>query len=131
MVGRSLLFGAFAVLATPSFAKAIDANTPCSVAIRAFDSGKRAGEVLAGAPSPEVQAVGNYILNILDQLDRRHIEEGDSGILSDLSDTGRHALAASAVANCRLHPRRTIYNAADFVYHSVRDIQVQLGGVRK
>jgi hypothetical protein len=29
------------------------------------------------------------------------------------------------------HPRRTIYNAADFVYRSVREIQVQLGNLKK
>jgi hypothetical protein len=111
----------------PSFAKTIDQKTSCSVAIRAFDSGKRAGQVLAGAPSPEVAEVGDYILDVMERLDRRHTNEGEPSIWSTLSETGRHALAASAVANCRLHPGRTIYNAADFVYHSVRDIQIQLG----
>jgi hypothetical protein len=54
------------VVATAScFAEPVDSHTSCSVAIRAFDSGKRAGQVLAGAPSPEVLEVGNYIMNVL------------------------------------------------------------------
>jgi hypothetical protein len=40
----------------PSVAKAIDASSPCSVALQAFDSDKRAGEFLAGVLSPRGQA---------------------------------------------------------------------------
>ena len=78
-------------------------------------------------PSPEVLEVGNFIMMVMEQLDRRQTDKGKPGIWSSLSDKGRHVLAASAVANCRVHPRRTIYNAADFVYHSERDIQIQMG----
>ena len=46
------------------------------------------------------------------------------------SDAGKRAIAASAVANCRLHPSRTIREAADAVYRSVRDIHIQLGIVK-
>jgi hypothetical protein len=129
MIKRTFLAAAVAeVVATaPCFAEPIDSKTSCSVPIRAFDSGKRAAETLAGVPSREVQEVGNFIMMVMERPDRRHTDKGEPGILPDLSDAGKHVLAASAVANCRLHPRRTIYNAADLVYHSERDIQIQMG----
>jgi hypothetical protein len=52
-----VLAGIFAVTITACFADTFDATTPCSVAIQAFNSEKRAGQVLAGAPSPHVLAL--------------------------------------------------------------------------
>jgi hypothetical protein len=66
-----LLAALMAATISPSLADAIDASTPCSIAIQAFDSEKRAGEVLAGAPSPHVREVGDYILTVIEQLDRQ------------------------------------------------------------
>ena len=106
------------------------ATTPCPVAIQAFDSEKRAGQVLAGAPSPHVQEVGDYIMSVMEQLDGPYMKDGKSGIWGDFSDQGKHAIAASAVANCRLHPERTIHDATEAVYHSIRDIHLQLGIVK-
>jgi hypothetical protein len=125
-------FLAFIIAATtaPVLAEPIDASTPCSVAIHAFGSAKRAGEVLAGVPSQKELEVGNYILNVMDQLDRKRMDAGDQGIWSNFSDAGKHAIAGSAVANCRLHPRRTIFEAADAVYRSVREIHIKLGIVK-
>ena len=68
---RLLLAGILASTIAPSLADAIDASTPCSVAIQVFDSEKRAGEVLAGAPSPHVLEVGDYIMSMMEQLDRQ------------------------------------------------------------
>jgi hypothetical protein len=129
MIKQTPLAAAFAVLVggTQCLAAPIDSKTSCSVAIQAFGSAKRAAETLAGVPSPEVVDVGKFIMTVMEQLDRRQTEKGKPGIWSNLSDQERHILAASAVANCRLHPRRTIYQAADFVYHSERDIQIQMG----
>jgi hypothetical protein len=127
---RSLLAVIIAATAAPALAEPIDATTPCSVAIQAFSSDKRAGEVLAGAPSQEVLEVGNYILNIMDQLDRQRLNAGEQGIWSNFSDAGKHAIVGSAVANCHLHPRQTIDEAADAVYLSVRDVNIQLGIVK-
>ena len=124
------LAGIFAVTITASFADTIDATTPCSVAIQAFDSDKRAGQVLAGASSPHVEEVGNYVMGVLEQLDKKFMQDGKSGIWADFSDQGKHAIAASAVANCRLHPERTIRDAAEVVYGSVRDVHLQLGIVK-
>jgi hypothetical protein len=115
---------------TPSSADPIDKNTPCSVAIQAFDSDKRAGQVLAGAPSAQVQEVGNYIMDVLAQLDRQFTDSGKEAVWSSFSDSGKRAIAASAVANCRLHPDRTINQAANAVYQSVRDMHIQLGIVK-
>ena len=81
-------------------------------------------------PSREELEVGNYILTVMDQLDRKRTDAGDQGIWSNFSDSGKHAIAGSAVANCRLHPRRTIFEAADAVYRSVREIHIKLGIVK-
>ena len=127
---QSLLAFIIAAITTSALAESIDASTPCSVAIPAFGSPKRAGEVLAGVPSQRELEVGNYILNVMDQLDRKRMDAGDQGIWSNFSDAGKHAIAGSAVANCRLHPRRTIFEAADAVYRSVREIHIKLGIVK-
>ena len=119
-----------AVATAASLADTIGATTPCPVAIQAFDSEKRAGQVLAGAPSPHVQEVGDYIMGVIDQLDRQYMKDGKSGIWADFSDQAKRAIAASAVANCRLHPERTIHGAAEAVYRSVRDVHLQLGIVK-
>jgi hypothetical protein len=66
----------------------------------------------------------------MDQLDRQRINAGEQGIWSNFSDAGKHAIVGSAVANCRLHPRQTIDEAADAVYRSVRDVHIQLGIVK-
>jgi hypothetical protein len=125
-----LLAALIAATISPSLADAIDASTPCSIAIQAFDSEKRAGEVLAGAPSPHVLEVGDYIMTVMEQLDRQYTDGGKPAVWSNFSTAGKHAIAASAVANCRLHPDGTIYKAADAVYQSVRDIHIQLGIVK-
>jgi hypothetical protein len=86
MLKRTLLAATAAATINPSLAGAIDASTPCSVAVQAFDSDKHGGQVLAGAPSQQVLEVS--------------------------------------------HPDRTIYQAADSVYHSLRDIHTQLGIIK-
>jgi len=120
----------FAAVSTAPCAEVIDATTPCPVAIQAFGSEKRAGQVLAGAPSPQVLEVGNYIMSVIEQLDSQYMKDGKSGIWADFSDQGKRAVAASAVANCRLHPERTIHDAAQAVYRSIREVHLQLGIVK-
>jgi hypothetical protein len=127
---RSVLAVIFCAVMSPAFAAALDTNTSCAVAVQAFDSTKRAGEVLAGVPSPREQEVGDYILGVMDQLDRKQTDAGKPGVWSSFSDAGKRAIAASTVANCRLHPERTINQAAEAVYGSVRDIHIQLGIVK-
>src|SRR5215831_15720062 len=98
MIRRTLLAAiSTAVAIVPCFAEPLDSRTPCSVAVKAFNSAKRPGQVLAGAPSPEVVEVGNYILSIMERLDRQHTDLGEQGAWSNLSDAARHAIAASAV----------------------------------
>jgi hypothetical protein len=137
MLKRALLAASVVATISPSLADAIDASTPCSVAVQAFDSDRRADEVFAGAPSQQVLEVGNYILKVMNyimkvmaDLDRQYTDGGKPGIWPNLSDEGKHATAVSAVANCRLHPDRTIYEAAAFIYRSVRDIHTQLGIIK-
>jgi hypothetical protein len=127
---RSILAVIVCAAMNPAVAAVLDANTPCAVAVQAFDSTKRAGEVLAGVPSPPEQEVGDYILGVMDRLDRTYTDAGKSGVWSSFSDSGKRAIAASTVANCRQHPERTINQAAEAVYGSVRDIHIQLGIVK-
>jgi hypothetical protein len=128
MIRRTLLAAiSTAVAIAPCFSEPLDSRTPCSAAVKAFNSAKRPGQVLAGAPSPEVLEVGNYILSVMEGLDRQHTDIGEPAVWSNLSDAARHAIAASAVGHCRLHPRLTVNRAADAVYNSVRDIQLLLG----
>jgi hypothetical protein len=127
---RSVLVVIVCATISPSFAAELDANTPCSVAVQAFSSTKRAGEVLAGVPSPQEQQVGDYILGVMDRLDRTYTDADKPGVWSSFSDAGKRAIAASTVANCRIHPERTINQAAEAVYGSVRDIHIQLGIVK-
>jgi hypothetical protein len=127
----TMLIALAGIFAVPrSFADTIDRTTSCAIAIQAFDSEKRAGQVLAGAPSPHVEEVGDYIMGVIEQLDKQFMQDGKSGIWADFSDQGKHAIAASAVANCRLHPERTIHDAAQAVYSSIRDVHLQLGIVK-
>jgi hypothetical protein len=127
---RLLLGGMVTLIINSSFADTVDATTSCSAATQAFDSEKRTGQVLAGAPSPHVQEIGDYIMSVMEELDSQYMKDGKSGIWSDFSDQGKHAVAASAVTNCRLHPERTIHDAAQAVYRSVRDVHLQLGIVK-
>jgi hypothetical protein len=127
---QSVLAVIVCAMISPSFAAEPDANTPCPIAVEAFNSAKRAGEVLAGVPSPREQEVGDYILGVMDRLDRTYTDAGKPGVWSSFSDAGKRAIAASTVANCRLHPERTINQAAEAVYGSVRDIHIQLGIVK-
>ena len=64
---RSVLAIIACTAISPALAAALDANTPCAVALQAFNSPKRAGEVLAGVPSPQEQEVGDYILGVMDR----------------------------------------------------------------
>jgi hypothetical protein len=127
---RSVLAIIVCAAMSSALAAALDANTSCAVAVQAFDSAKRAGEVLAGVPSPREQEVGDYIQGVMDRLDRTYTDAGKPGVWSSFSDAGKRAIAGSTVANCRLHPERTINQAAEAVYGSVRDIHIQLGIVK-
>jgi hypothetical protein len=66
-------------------------------------------------------------MRVMEELDKQIMQDGKSGIWLEFSDKGKHAIAASAVANCRLHPERTIHDAAEAVYRSIRDVHLQLG----
>ena len=41
-------------------------------------------------------------MGVMEQIDNQVMRDGKSGIWSDFSVQGKHAIAASAVANCRL-----------------------------
>lgn len=68
-----------------------------------------------------------YVLNTMDEIDTKHIQAGEPGIMAQLSEDGRYHLAAAALANCRHHPKMTVYNSAAFVYRGIREMELQFG----
>src|SRR5215470_1323445 len=104
MIRRTLLAAiSTAAALAPCFAEPLDSRTPCSIAVKAFNSAKRPGQVLAGAPSPEVVEVGNYILSIMEGLDRQHTDIGEPvfGRKADIRKCGRDVRQCSAYYNSR------------------------------
>ena len=58
-------------------------------------------EPVTAAPSPDVPELGNYILKIMERLDRGHTDQGESGIRSNLLDTEKPSTEGSVVTNGR------------------------------
>jgi hypothetical protein len=58
-------------------------------------------EPIAAAPSPDVPELGNYILKIMERLDRAHTDQGESGVSSNLSDAETPSTGGSVVTNGR------------------------------
>jgi hypothetical protein len=92
-------------------------RTPCSVAVKAWDS----------KDMDEVQAVGLFIENTMQDLDFKHTDNGEPGIMSGMTDQGRSNAVGAAVGFCRQHPRATIYNEAASAYQGLREIEMQFG----
>jgi hypothetical protein len=109
MIRRTLLAAiSTAVAIAPCFAGPLDSRTPCTVAVKAFNSAKRPGQVLAGAPSPEVLEVGNYILSVMEGLDRQHTDIGEPGVWSNLSDAARQRRPCSPNTQQRPQPDKAV-----------------------
>lgn len=114
------LIAAVLLLAAPLTARAANLNdhTPCSVMPVAGRDTVTPDRILE---------LKTYILNTMDNLDTRHIEAGEPGVMSNLSDAGEVDMAAATAVHCHLHPKLTIFNSAAFVYRGVRDIEMQFG----
>lgn len=120
-MGKLLTVAAlFMAMTLPTLAADIDDHTPCSVAVTAFD----------GNHPDDVSDVATYIVNTIQKLDEDHVDNGEPGILAQMSDQGEEALDSAAVVYCRQHPKSTIYNQAAEAYRGVRDMEMELGGAK-
>jgi hypothetical protein len=79
---------------------------------------------------PQIRAFAAYVLNSMDNLDMKHTQAGESGIMAQLSDVGRSRMVPITSANCRDHLKMTVYNSAAFVYTGMREMQIQFGAAR-
>lgn len=59
-----------------------------------------------------------------------HTDNGEPGILAQMSDEGVAEMAVLAIEYCRLHPKATIYNEAAEAYRGARALEIQLGGAK-
>jgi hypothetical protein len=117
---RNVLIAAAATLAsfaTPADADEITDRTPCSVAVRAFDNKEM----------DMVRETGLFILNTMQDLDDRHADAGEPGIMAQMIDHARGNAVAAAVGFCRQHPKATIYSQAADAYDGLRSISIELG----
>lgn len=114
---RSIIVAA-ALLASPlAHAQEITDKTPCNMLLAAIDSEK----------SDRIRPFKIYIFNTMEDLDSKHTQQGDPGIMAQLSDEGRVNMAVVTVFHCRSYPKMTVYNSAAFVYRGIRDLQLELG----
>ena len=74
-----------------------------------------------------IRQFDRYIFNIMDKMDIDHVQDGEPGIMSQLSRDGRASLFAATSVSCRNHPNMTVYNSAALVYRGTREIEIQFG----
>ena len=106
-----------ALTGSAAIAAEITDRTPCSVAVKAWDS----------RDMDAVHEIGQFIENTMQDLDFNHTDNGEPGIMAGMNDHGKATAVASAVGFCRQHPRATIYNEAASAYDGLREIDLQLG----
>lgn len=98
-------------------AEPVTNQTRCPVAVAAFDANNR---------EKALEAV-TFIKNAMEALDSMHTENGEPGIIAQLSDDGFTKLALLAVERCREYPKSTVYNSAAFVYQGTREAELSTG----
>jgi hypothetical protein len=111
------------LLATNAHAAAeFDDHTSCAAVNTVLD-----------VKEPDMDQLQNfklYALNTMDGLDEAHTENGEPGIMSQLSDDGANGMVAAAVMWCRDHPKESAYNAVAFVYNGIRDMEMAVGAAK-
>ena len=114
---RNLIIVAAVLASLPAHAQEVTDTTSCTVLVAAVDSEAR----------DRVRLFMVYILNTMEKMDSKHTEQGEPGIMAQLSDNGRVNMAAATSVHCRDYPKMTIYNSAAFVYRGIRDMQLEFG----
>ena len=105
------------LVGSAAIAADITERTPCSIAIKAWDNKDR----------DTVREVGLFVENTMQDLDSNHTDNGEPGIMADMTDHGRASAIAAAMGFCRQHPKATIYNEAASAYQGLREMERQLG----
>ena len=106
--------------ASPVRAIELTDHSPCTAVATAFDSKNK----------EMIRQLSAYIQNTMNKMDARHTENGEPGIMAQLSDEGLVGLVAVVAAHCQTHPRETVYNATAFVYRGTRDLEMQFGAAK-
>ena len=74
----------------------IDDQTPCSVAVRAFDSQDK----------EKIREAEAFIESVFEQVDQRRRDSGEPGILAQPNDRGASTLMSVAIGFCRQRQKR-------------------------
>lgn len=119
MPNRMAIVLAALILSAPGIAHAgnIDESTKCSVLNKQFSDDDY----------DAIRESAIFMMNVMDNLDMNHTENGEPGIMSEMSDKGRLNVAAVASDYCSQHPKSTIYNAAASTYRGIRAMEMSLG----
>jgi hypothetical protein len=88
----------------------IDDQTPCSVAVRAFDSQDK----------EKIREAEAFIESVFEQVDQRRRDSGEPGILAQPNDRGASTLMSVAIGFCRQRQKETIRNEATRAYRVIR-----------
>jgi hypothetical protein len=102
---------------SPAHAGEITDKTPCGALVEVMDS-----ENLE-----RIRQYGYYIFNVMDKMDIGHVQRGEPGIMSQMSEAGKGQLFGATSVQCRNYPKMTVYNSAALVYRGTRDIEIQFG----
>ena len=121
VTGVWLIAGAVALMSLRvGTASAMDAHTPCTAAIRASDT----------SSAEQMREVFLYVRETMVALDDVHTQQGEPGIMAQLSDQGMIDMVAMTVTFCRKNPKATVYNTAAKLYRETRDLEVALGAAQ-
>jgi hypothetical protein len=88
----------------------IDDQTPCSVAVRAFDSQDK----------EKIREAEAFIESVFEQVDQRRRDSGEPGILAQPNDRGASTLMSVAIGFCRQRQKETIRNEATRAYRVIQ-----------
>jgi hypothetical protein len=117
LAALSAIFAALIVSAGPSYADNYSDSTPCAQMATAFNNKDMDG----------IADAVQYIENVFDGLDSRHVENGEPGVVDQWSDQGLRNNVAVVAGWCQQHQKETVYNAAAEVYNGLRSMEMALG----
>jgi hypothetical protein len=116
----ALIFSVLFLLSNRAEALTLTDKTHCNVAVQPFENNDTEGAL-------EVMI---FIKNTMEALDSIHTDNGEPGVIANLSDDGFSHIALAAVENCREKPKTTIHDSAAFVYMGLRELEFSVGGAR-
>ena len=100
-------------LTAPAYVEEITNHTLCSVAVEAFNNRNM----------DLVRDTSLFIENTMEYLYSMHIDNGELGILAQMTVEAKSYNVALTVEYCRKHPRATIYSEAQLAYQGLRALE--------